>query len=80
MADVEHLLQFFEGGVGVFFDVRLKFLGVELAPFAPAGFGGEGAGLGGIPIPINRTASQGKPPGSFRFGAAALNEFYHPFP
>jgi hypothetical protein len=55
MADAKHLLNFLEGGVGMFFDVRLKFFGVKLAPFAPTGFGGEGAGLDGTQIPVNRT-------------------------
>jgi hypothetical protein len=38
MADAQHLLQFFEGGVGMLFDVGSQFFRVELAPSAPTGF------------------------------------------
>lgn len=55
MADAKHLLNFFEGGIGMFFDVGLKLVGVELAPFPPTGFRGEGAGLDGVQIPVNGT-------------------------
>ena len=79
-ADAEHGLEFFERGVGVFFDVRLKFLRVELAPFSPTGFGGEGAGLDGGQIAVNGTAPQLKAPSGLGFGAARLDEFNHPFP
>jgi len=80
MAHAKHGLEFFECGVRMFFDVRLKFFGVELAPLPPAFFRGQRAFLGGGQIPINGTARQVKPPGGPGLGAAALNEFHHPFP
>src|ERR1039458_2334793 len=80
MADAQHLLQLFEGGVGVFFDVRLEFLGVELAPMSPALFRSQRTFFGGVQIPINGTPSYCKLPGGLGFGATVLNEFNHPFP
>src|ERR1035441_3998153 len=80
MADAKHLLQLFERGVGVFFDVRLEFLGVELAPMSPALFRSQRTFFGGVQIPINGTPSYCKLPGGLGFGATALNEFNHPFP
>jgi len=80
MADTEYLLQFFEGGVGVFLDFGTEFLRVELAPGSPARFRRQRPLLGGHQIPINRTPGQFKPPGGLGFGAASLNEFHHPFP
>ena len=64
----------------MFFDVGLEFCGVELAPMSPALFRGQRPFVGGDQIPIDRTPRQIKPPGGLGFGAAALNEFYHPFP
>lgn len=46
MAYAKHGLEFLQRGVRMFFDVRLKFIGVELAPFAPTGFGRQRALLG----------------------------------
>ena len=80
MADTEHLLEFLEGGVGMFFNVRPKFLRIEFAPMAPALFGGQRAFLGGDQIPIDGTPGQIKPPGGRGFGTTVLNEFHHPFP
>jgi len=80
MADAKNLLDFLECGVGMFFDVRLEFFGVELAPMSPASFRGQRAFFGGDQIPVNGTPRQVKPPGGLGFGAAALNEFHHPFP
>jgi hypothetical protein len=80
MADAKRLLEFFEGGVGMFVDVRLEFWGVELAPMSPTLFQGQRAILGGAQIPINGTPSQIEPPGGLGFRAPALNEFHHPFP
>ena len=80
MADAKRLLEFLEGGVGMFVDVRLEFLGVELAPMSPTLFRGQRAILGGAQIPINGTPSQIEPPGGLGFRAPALNEFHHPFP
>ena len=70
MADGKDGFEFFERGVGVFFDVGRKFLGIELAPFPPARFRGERAGLDGVEIPVNGTPPQGKAPGGLGFGAA----------
>ena len=80
MADAKHSLKFLEGRVRMLFDVNLEFLRVEFAPVSPAGFRGQRACFGGVQIPINGTPGQVKPPGSLGFGAAALNEFHHPFP
>ena len=80
MADAKHPLDFLEGGVGMFFDVRLEFLRVELAPMSPALFRGQRAFLGGDQIPVNGTPSQIKPPGGLGFGAARLDELHPPFP
>ena len=80
MADAEHLLQFLEGGIGMFGDMGAEFLRIELAPGAPACFRCQGALWGGGQIPVNRTPGQSKTPGGFDFGTAALHEFHHPFP
>lgn len=69
MTDAKHGLDFLERGVGMFFDMGLKLFGVQLAPFSPTGFGGEGAGLDGFQIPVNRTAPQPKTPDGLGFGA-----------
>jgi len=80
MTDGEHFLDFLERGVGMFFDVRLKFLRIELAPGSPTGFRGEGAGLDGVQIAVNGTPTQSKAPGGLGFGTARLDEFHHPLP
>jgi hypothetical protein len=80
MADAKHDLQFFERGVGMFFDVRLELMGVELAPFPPALFRGERAGLSRGQIAVNGAPPQVKPPGSLGFGSARIEEFDHSFP
>ena len=80
MADAEHHLDFFKGGIGVLFDMGAEFLRVELAPGAPTRFRWQGAFLGSDQIPVNRTPGQSKIPGGFHFGTAALNEFDHPLP
>jgi hypothetical protein len=80
MADAEGLLEFLEGGVGMFLDMSLEFPRVEFAPVSPARFRGQRACFGGVQIPINGTPGQVKPPGSLGFGAARLDEFHHPFP
>lgn len=80
MTDLEHLLDFFEGGVGMFFDVGLKLCGVELAPLTPTLFRSERVGLSGRQIAVNRAPSQIKPPGSLSLGTTRIEEFDHPFP
>ena len=80
MADTEYLLQFFEGGIGVLFNMGAEFLRVELPPGAPTRFRWQGAFWGRDQIPVNRTPGQSKMPGSCDFGTAALNEFHHPLP
>ena len=80
MADTEDLLEFFEGGIGVLFNMGAELLRVELAPDAPTRFRWQGALLGSDQIPVNRTPGQSKMPGGFHFGTAALNEFDHPLP
>jgi hypothetical protein len=79
MADAKYLLNFFERGVRVFFDMGTEFLRIELAPGAPARFRRQHPLLGGHEIPINGTPGQVKTPGGLGFGTAALNEFHHPF-
>ena len=80
MADAKNGFEFFERGVGVRFDVGRKFLGIQLAPFAPALFGGEDTRLGGGQITIDRAPPQVKAPGGFRLGTASLKKFDDPFP
>ena len=80
MADTKGVLEFLKGGVGIGFDVGLKFLRVELAPVAPAGFGGQCSRLGGRQIAVNCLPAQLKAAGGLGFGAAVVNELHHPFP
>jgi hypothetical protein len=80
MADAEHGLEFLERGIRMFFDVDTEFLRVKLAPGSPARFWRQRTLSGGFQIPTNGTPGQIKPPGGLDFGAAALNEFDHPFP
>jgi len=80
MADTKHFLQFLERGVGVFFDVGLEFVGVKLAPFSPAFFGGQRAFLGSRQIAVDRASPQVKMPGGLYLGAATVKKFDHPFP
>jgi hypothetical protein len=80
MADAEDILEFLEGGVGMFFDLSLEFLRIEFAPMPPAGFGGQRPRLHGVQIPINGAPTQFKTPGGLGFGAARLDEVHHPFP
>lgn len=63
MADAKNLLEFLEGGVGMLFDVRLEFLGVEFSPMTPAGFGGERPPLHSVQIAVNGAPTQFKAPG-----------------
>ena len=70
MADAEDLLEFLEGGVGVFLDVCLEFLRVEFTPMPPACFGGQRPGLLSGQIAVNGTPTEIKTPGSLGFGAA----------
>jgi len=78
MADAKDLLEFLEGGVGMLFDVGLKFLRVEFAPMAPAGFGGQRSRLGGRQIAVNRLPAQLKAAGGFDFGTTLVNKLHHP--
>ena len=80
MADGQGGGEFVERGVGKFFDVGRKFLGIELAPFPPVRFRGEGAGLGGGQIAVDGAPPQVKTPRGFNFGTARLQKFHNPFP
>ena len=80
MTDVKDGLKFFERGVGMLFNVRLKFLGIQRAPFPPACLGGECALFGGGQIAINRAPPHRKAPGRLHLGAASLKKLHHPFP
>lgn len=80
MADVKDGLEFFERGVGMFFNVRLKFLGIQRAPLTPAGFRGERAVFGGGQIAVNRAPPHRKAAGRLDLGAACLKKLHHPLP
>ncbi len=80
MADVKDGGQFLKRGIGMFFNVRLKFLGIQRAPFPPARFRGERAGFGGGQIAINRAPPHRKAAGRLDLGAASLKKLNHPFP
>ena len=64
----------------MFLDLSLEFLRVEFAPMTPAGFGSQRPCLHGVQIAVNGASAEIKTPGSLGFGAAARNEFHHPFP
>ena len=72
MADGQTGGQFVERSIRMFLDVGRQFLGIELAPFAPARFGGEGAGFGGGQIAVNRAPSHVKAAHGLGLGAAGL--------
>jgi len=80
MADLEGLLEFQEGGVGMCFDVNLEFVRVELAPFPPTGFRGQRPGFHGGQIAVNTAPGDVKVPGGLNFGTAFLDELHHPIP
>ena len=80
LADAEDLLEFLEGGVGMFLDVRLEFLRVELAPMTPACFWGQRPGLLSGQIAVNGAPTEFKAPGCLGLRTALLDEFDHPFP
>ena len=80
MTDVKDGWQFFERGVGMRFNVRLKFFRVQRAPFPPAGCGGERARFGGGQIAVNRAPPQIKPPGRLDFGTTRIQKLDHPLP
>ena len=80
MADAESLLEFLEGGVGMFLDMHLKFLRVEFAPMPPACFGCQRPRLPSGQIAVNATPAKIKASGGLGFGTARLDEFHHPFP
>ena len=70
MADAKDLLEFLEGGIGMLFDVSLEFVGIELAPVAPARFGRQRSGLHGVQIAVHRAPTQFKAPGGLGLGSA----------
>jgi hypothetical protein len=80
MTDVKDGLKFFKRGVGMLFNVRLKFLGIQRAPFPPACFGGERARFGGGQIAVNRAPPHRKAASGLDLGAAGLKKLHHPFP
>ena len=79
MADAEDRLQLLDGGVGMFLDVGVKFLRVELTPTPPACFGSQRPRLLGVQIAVNSAAAEIKTAGSLDFGAARLDEVHHAF-
>lgn len=80
MADIKDSGEFFECGIGMLLNVRLKLLGIERAPLAPACFGGERARLGGSQIAIHCAPPHRKAAGRLNLGAAGLKKLHHPFP
>ena len=80
MADGQAGGQFVEGRSRMFFDVGLKFFGVELAPSPPAGFRGERAALGGGQIAVDRAPPQVEAAGRLDLGTARLEKFHDPLP
>jgi hypothetical protein len=74
MADVKRLLELFERGVWMFFDVPPEFFRVQFPPMAPTGLGRQGARLLGGQIAVHRPPTQRKTPGRLGFGPAFLNE------
>lgn len=80
MADVKNGGEFLKRGLRMSFDVGRKFLGIERAPLAPAGLGGERARFGGGQIAIDRAPPQRKAAGRLDLGAAGRKKLHHPFP
>ena len=80
MADLKDGGEFLERGVGMRLNVRRKFLGIQRAPLAPAGFGGERPRLGGGQITIDRAPPQIKAAGRLNLGTASLKKFHDPLP
>jgi hypothetical protein len=80
MADSQGGGEFLERGIGMLFNVRLKFLGIERAPSAPACFRGERARFGGGQIAVNRAPPHRKAASGLDLGAAGLKKLHHPFP
>ena len=80
MADAEGLVEFLEGSGGMFLDVFLEFLRVQLAPMTPTRVGGQRPRLPGGQIAVNGAPAELKAPGGLSFGAARIDEFHHPFP
>ena len=80
MADAQGHGEFCQRGVGVFFEVRLKFGGGEFAPGFPSGFGSQGVRFGGGKIAVNRALAQPEAPRGFGPGAARLHKLHHPLP
>jgi hypothetical protein len=80
MTDVKDGLKFFECGGGLLFNLGLKFLGIQCAPFSPTCFRGERARFGSGQIAVNRAPPQLKPPGRLDFGTPRLQTLDHPLP
>ena len=80
MADPQGGGELLERGVRLLLDMGHKFLRIELAPFPPAGFGGERPRLGSGQIAINRAPCHRKAAHSLGLGTAGLKKLHHPFP
>jgi hypothetical protein len=72
--------EFVERGVRMFANVGRQFLGIELAPLSPGGFGGEGARLGGGEIAIDAAPSQIEVLCRRHLGPTGLHKLDDPFP
>ena len=80
MADLKDFLEFDQRGVGMFFDVGVELGRVKFTPGTPTGFGGQGAGLGGGEVAVNRARRHPEAPGRLGFGAASADKLHHPLP
>jgi len=78
MADAKDPLEFLERGVGVFLDLGVELLRIELAPVPPTGFWSQRSLLGGGQIAVDR-APKAETPRGLGLGTAFLDEFDHPF-
>jgi hypothetical protein len=79
MADTKHLLEFLEGGVGMFFDMGVELVRVEFAPVSPTCFWGQRSLAGGGQITVDSAPTEVKTPRGFDFGSTFVDEFHHSF-
>jgi len=70
MADAKHLLDFFQRGVGMFFNVGLELVRVEFAPVSPALLWSQRSGLGGVQVTIDSAPADCKAARGLGFGTA----------
>jgi hypothetical protein len=66
-----------QGGVGLLADMGGEFGGVELAPAAPTGLGGQRVRLGGGEVAVNRAEAQRETLGGLGTRAPVLDKLHH---